>query len=49
MVVDYRALNGVTVRKFFLIPNSDYIKSTVVGSYLLSVGDLKDGSKPGSK
>ena len=25
MVVDYRELNRVTVRKFFLIPNSDYI------------------------
>ena len=40
MVVDYRELNKVTVRKFFLIPNSDYIKSTVAGSRFISVGDL---------
>ena len=32
MVVDYRELNKVTVRKFFLIPNSDYIKSAVAGN-----------------
>ena len=43
MVVDYRELNKVTVRKFFLIPNSDYIKSTVAGNDLISVGDLKEG------
>ena len=43
MVVDYRALNRSTVRKFFIIPNSDYIKSTVAGCHLLSTGDLKDG------
>ena len=43
MVVDYRALNQVTVRKFFLIPNSDYIKSTVAGNQFISVGDLKEG------
>ena len=43
MVVDYRELNKVTVRKFFLIPNSDYIKSTVAGNELISVGDLKEG------
>ena len=42
MVVDYRELNKVTVRKFFLIPNSDYIKSTVAGSDFVSVGDLKE-------
>ena len=29
VVVDYRALNRVTVRKVFLIPNSDQIKSCV--------------------
>ena len=40
MVVDYRELNKVTVRKFFLIPNSDYIKSTVAGNEFISVGDL---------
>ncbi len=28
---------------FFLIPNSDYIKSTVARNYLISVGDLKEG------
>ena len=43
MVVDYRELNKVTVRKFFLIPNSDYIKSTVAGNEFISVGDLKEG------
>ena len=43
MVVDYRALNAVTVRKFFLIPNSDYIKSSVAGNQYISVGDLKEG------
>ena len=43
MVVDYRELNKVTVRKFFLIPNSDYIKSTVAGNEYISVGDLKEG------
>ncbi len=43
MVVDYRELNKVTVRKFFLIPNSDYIKSTVAGNLFVSVGDLKEG------
>ena len=43
MVVDYRELNKVTVRIFFLIPNSDYIKSTVAGNTYISVGDLKEG------
>ena len=43
MVVDYRQLNRVTVRKVFLIPNSDYIKSSVSGSKYISVGDLKEG------
>jgi hypothetical protein len=43
MVVDYRELNKVTVRKIFLIPSSDYIKSTVAGNEFLSVGDLKEG------
>ena len=31
MVVDYRALNRVTIRKVFLIPNSDEVKSCVAG------------------
>ena len=43
MVVDYRALNRVTVRKTFLIPNSDQIKSNVAGSRWISVGDAKEG------
>jgi hypothetical protein len=43
MVVDYRALNQVIVRKFFLIPNSDYIKNAVVGDKFASVGDLEEG------
>jgi hypothetical protein len=43
LVVDYRELNRVTVRKFFIIPNSEGIKSTVAGSKYISVGDLKEG------
>ena len=43
MVVDYRALNRVTERLFFVIPNSDGIKATVAGSSYISVGDLKEG------
>ena len=43
LVIDYRALNRVTVRKVFLIPNSDALKSIVAGSQELSVGDLKEG------
>ena len=43
MVVDYRALNRVTERRFFIIPNSDGIKPTVAGSKYISVGDLKEG------
>ena len=37
--VDYRELNRCTVRKFFIIPNSDGIKATVAGSKYISVGD----------
>ena len=33
----------MTVRKFFIIPNSDGIKATVAGAQYLSTGDLKDG------
>ena len=43
MVVDYRALNRVTVKKVFIIPNSDQIKGHVAGSLWLSVGDAKEG------
>ena len=43
MVVDYRGLNRVTVRKVFLIPNSDQIKSNVAGNQFISVGDAKEG------
>ena len=43
VVVDYRALNRVTQRKVFLIPNSDQIKSCVAGSQFISVGDAKEG------
>ena len=43
IVVDYRQLNRVTVRKTFLIPNSDELKGTVAGSSYLTVGDLKEG------
>ena len=41
--MDYRELNKVTVRKVFLILNSDYIRSTVAGNEFISVGDLKEG------
>ena len=41
--MDYRRLNSVTVRKQFLIPNADEIKSEVAGSEWISVGDLKEG------
>ena len=43
MVVDYRGLNRVTVRKVFLIPDSNQIKASVAGSKYISVGDLKEG------
>ena len=43
MVVDYRALNRVTERRYFIIPNADGLKSTVAGSHYISVGDLKEG------
>ena len=43
LVVDYRALNRVTIRKVFIIPDSDQIKSTVAGNLYISVGDLKEG------
>ena len=36
-------LNRVTVRKVFLIPDSDQVKSTVAGNEFISVGDLKEG------
>ena len=37
MLVDYRELNKVTVRKYFLIPNSEYIKSTVAGNTFVHI------------
>lgn len=43
LVVDYRALNRVTVRKVFLIPDSDQVKATVAGNKYISVSDLKEG------
>ena len=43
MVVDYRMLNAVTERRYFVIPNADGLKSTVAGSLYISVGDLKEG------
>ena len=43
MVVDYRGLNKVTLRRYFIIPNADALKSTVAGSKYISVGDLKEG------
>ena len=43
MVVDYRQLNYRTVRKVFLIPDSDQVKATVAGNVYISVGDLKEG------
>ena len=44
LVVDYRALNRVTVRNVFLIPDSDQVKSTVVGNKFISVRDFKRDS-----
>jgi hypothetical protein len=44
MVVDYRALNRVTVKRIFIIPNSDHIKCSVAGSLWFSVGVPKKGS-----
>ena len=46
MVVDYRQVNRVTERRYFLIPDSNGIKSTVAGSQFISVGDLKEGTGP---
>ena len=43
LVVDYRELNRVTVRKFIIIPNSDGIEATVAGSRYISVGDPTEG------
>ena len=43
MVLDYRALNRATVRKVFLIPDSDHVKASVAGNAYISVGDLKEG------
>ena len=43
MVVDYRALNRASVKKVFIIPNSDQIKGHVAGSQYFSVGDAKEG------
>ena len=43
LVVDYRALNRATVRKVFIIPDSDQVKATVAGNKYISVGDLKEG------
>jgi hypothetical protein len=43
MIVDYRALNRVTDRRYFIIPNADGLKSTAAGSQYINVGDLKEG------
>ena len=43
MVVEYRALNRVTDRCYFIFPNADALKSTVAGSQYIIVGDLKEG------
>ena len=43
MVVDYRGVNRVTVKKKFMILDSIQIKASVAGSRFLSVGDLKEG------
>ena len=43
LVVDYRELNRRTVRKVFIIPDSDQVKATVAGNKYISVGDLKEG------
>jgi hypothetical protein len=41
--VDYRRLNAVTVRKIFVIPHGDSVKSSVAGCKYVSMGDLKEG------
>ncbi len=43
MVVDYRAPNRVTERRYFIIPNADGLESTAAGSCYISVGDLEEG------
>ena len=43
MVVDFRALNRITVCKVFPIPNSGDIKTCVPGSKFISEGDPKEG------
>jgi len=43
VVVDYRELNKRTLRRIFLIPNSDELKSNCAGNRFISVGDLKEG------
>ena len=43
LLVDYRKLNKVTIWNFSLIPNSDYIISTVAENRFISVGDFTEG------
>lgn len=42
--MDKRALNRVTERRYFVIPNADRIKTAATGSKCIRVGDLKEGS-----
>ena len=43
MVVDYRGLSKVSLRRYLIIPNADGLMQTVAGSQYMSVGDLKEG------
>jgi len=44
VVVGYRRLNAVTVRKLFLIPHGDSVKSSVAGCRYVSMENLREGS-----
>ena len=41
--MDYRGLIKVTLRRYFIIPKADGLKSTVARSQYISLGDLKEG------
>jgi len=43
MVVDYRWVNGVTVRSFFIVPRADDQKRHVAGNWFFTLGDGVSG------
>jgi len=43
MVVDYRWVNGVTVRSFFIVPRADDQKRHVAGNWFMTLGDGVSG------